>query len=123
MEKSHVGLGFHVCPVCACEHDEVVLLDKRLKNTLEHKNFVGWEMCANHKKLYDDDYVALVGIDPEQSKPPYTPASVYRTGAVAHLKVYAFKELINQDVPDNEARMCFVPDEVIDMLQKIPVAS
>lgn len=123
MEKSHVGLGYAVCPVCACEHDEVVLLHKRLAKKLDHKNFMGWELCKPCQEKKDDDYIALVGIDEDLSPKPFKPESVYRTGAVAHLKRSAFEDLFNVPVPDNDANMCFVDNEVIEMLQKIPVAS
>lgn len=123
MEKSHVGMGFHVCPICTVEHDEVVLLDKRLRKSLEHKNFVGWKACSNCEQKKNEGYIALVGIDPTQSKAPYLPDTVYRTGAVAHLKKHVFKDLFNAPIPDNDEHMCFVDNEVIEMLQKIPVAS
>lgn len=51
MSKSYVGSGFSLCPVCGIKHDEVVLLDKRLSNSLERENFMGWAMCQEHERL------------------------------------------------------------------------
>lgn len=33
-ERSYVGMGYALCPVCGTKHDEVVLLDKRLRDSL-----------------------------------------------------------------------------------------
>jgi len=119
MEKSHAGLGYHLCPVCTKKHDEVVLLDKRLRNTLDHENFVGWEMCKEHQKLYDEDYVAFVVIDEEKSPQPFKIETVVRTGQLAHLKITAYNEIFDTEIPDNPARIAFCPQELIDMLQNI----
>jgi hypothetical protein len=76
-DKSHVGMGHKVCPYCGKEHSEVVLLDTHLKDTLEHSNMIGFELCDEHKLLAEshvllissigdpniDDTVTLTGVN------------------------------------------------------------
>ena len=123
MTKSHVGIDTKICPVCGIEHDVGVLLDRRLKNTLEHKNVTGFEMCPEHQKLMDDGYVALVGCDESQSdiepNGSIKPQGAYRTGAIAHVKRAVFNEFFTVPVPDG--MMCFVPTNLITQLGQIPV--
>ena len=57
--KSHVGLGHKVCPVCHVKHDEVVLLDMRLRESLPPDNFMGFELCPEHAAM-SDEYLAVV---------------------------------------------------------------
>jgi len=43
--KSHVGMEQKVCPVCGQAFDTgVILLDKRLRNSLERKTVTGWDL-------------------------------------------------------------------------------
>jgi hypothetical protein len=97
MEKSHVGMAHHVCPVCTKEHDPVVLLDRRLRNTLTSHEFAGWKMCEEHQKLYDDGYIALIEVTGE----PAGVASANRTGRVAHVRAAAWPKIFNSPVPEH----------------------
>jgi len=114
-EKSHVGMGYHLCPVCGNKHDEVVLLDKRLKATLARENFMGWAMCAEHQKLRDDGYIALV--ECKNTSPVSKLEDADRTGRLAHIRTEVFKELLNMLVP--EGGLAFVEDGLIAKLQEI----
>ena len=112
MSKSHVGMGFHVCPVCCVEHDEVVLIDTRLKPTLEHRNFAGWGMCAEHKAQIADGYVALV----EVTNKPTGLDDAERTGQTAMVRSSAFNQIFPRlRIPDG--KLAFVENGTIAMLQ------
>lgn len=76
-----VGMGFSVCPVCGIKHDEVVLLNRRLRNTLTPNEFMDWVMCPEHKKLMDDGYIALI----EVKNQPKNFQDADRTGNIAHI--------------------------------------
>jgi hypothetical protein len=85
-DKSHAGMGHYVCPYCGKEHGEVVLLDKRLKDTLECDNMLGFKLCDEHK-LLAESHVLLVGTtgDPSTDKTATltgTNAAVGRTSSV-----------------------------------------
>lgn len=111
-DRSHVGIGVHVCPVCLKEHDLVVLLDKRLRPTLERRNFVGWAMCDEHETLWQKGYIALV--ECTNDSPP-TLESVKRTGLIAHVRKEVWSNIFSGSVPDNP--IVFVQEGVIEKLQ------
>lgn len=89
-EKSHVGMGYSVCPVCLKEHDEVVLLDKRLEKTLTRHEFMGWELCPEHKKLIDEGRTALIEVTSGEDSSLRTP---FRTGRYAFIANEALKDV------------------------------
>lgn len=95
MPKSHVGMGYSICPVCGTKHDEVVLLDRQLKNTLECDNFMGWAMCPEHEKLRQEGYIALI----EVKNQPSGLADADRTGNIAHVRDSAWQKLFNTPIP------------------------
>ena len=115
--KSHVGMEQKVCPVCGQAFDTgVILLDKRLRNSLERKTVTGWDLCPEHAKLWQKGYIALVECDPEKSK--FTgsiikPEDAYRTGRIAHIRKAVARELFNVEMTSPVA---FVEPAVIDML-------
>jgi len=108
-EKSIVSLEQHVCLVCGAYHDTgAILLDRRLRHSLEPKTTTGWGLCPEHRKLYEDGYIAVVECDPTQSGNPapgtaVDPGSVFRTGRIAHIRRKAFTRVFNvilrADVP------------------------
>lgn len=116
-EKSHVALAQSVCPVCAkvFENGEL-LLDTRLRATLNRHEVTGFRMCAEHKRMKDDGYTALVGIDEAKSDKPLTPASVWRTGEVAHIRNEVWPSVFNVPLPSQG--MCFVDADVLTKLRE-----
>lgn len=117
-DKSHVGIGVHRCPVCLEKTDEVILLNTKLRNTLERENFIGFKMCEEHnKKLYEEGYLALI-----ETSSPVAPTSLtdnYRTGNYALIKENVYNDLFN--VPISKNRICFIQVGILQDLQKIPV--
>lgn len=97
MEKSHVGMGHSVCPVCGVEHDEVVLIDLRLKQTLERDNFTGFALCPEHKQKHTEGYVALVVVSYVKEGVPFIEQfnSAKRTGEMIHMKYEAAQRIFN----------------------------
>ena len=112
--KSHVSLEQNVCPVCARTHDVGVLLHRQMKQGLPSKTVTGWSMCPEHEKLRKEGYIALVGVDQAKSD-GFTAAGVWRTGKLAHLKESAWGGVFN--MPPPAKALCFVPDDVIEMLE------
>ena len=67
-DKSHVSLEQHVCLVCGTAFDTgAILLDKRLRASMERHTATGWGLCPEHQKLADDGFVALIECDPQRS--------------------------------------------------------
>jgi hypothetical protein len=117
MEKSHVGMAHHVCPVCGIKHDPLVLLNRHLRQTLTADEFAGWAMCPEHKKLQDESYIALIEVTNE----PKDFGSANRTGMMAHVKSEAFTRLFKQPAPDKG--IAFVQVGVIAKLQELTTMS
>ena len=123
-EKSWVSLEQCVCLVCGAAFDTGnLLLDKRLRASMEHHTMTGWSLCAEHQRLFDEGYVALVECDPQRSGLPSAgdrlkPEQAWRTGRLAHVKREAFAKLFNVPLRAEQACM-FVDPEVIDWLHRI----
>ncbi|MGR4870273.1 ATPase [Variovorax sp. LARHSF232] len=128
-EKSHVSLEQRVCLVCGASFDTgSILLDRRLRASMKRHTVTGWGLCAEHQKLSDDGFVALVECDPKRSGSPsgngrMKPEQAYRTGRLAHLKREVFARVFN--VPIAADQPCvFVEPGVIEQLHAMvsPVA-
>lgn len=112
-EKSHVGMGYQVCPVCLAEHDPVVLLDTRLKNSLSEKHYIGLSMCPEHQKLKDEGYVALI----ETLEQPKSIGTAKRTGNIAHVRSSVWPQIFNTPVPEN--MFTFALPDVMETLKQM----
>ncbi|HEI6959922.1 TPA: ATPase [Yersinia enterocolitica] len=123
-DKSHVSLERHVCLVCGVTYDTGnLLLDKRLRASLERHTTTGWGLCAEHQKLSDDGFIALVECDPRRSGSlagggRLKPEQAYRTGKLAHLKRHVFAEMFNVPIEANQPCV-FVEPGVIEQLESM----
>lgn len=127
-DKSYVSMAQHRCLVCACLYDTgEILMDTRLRNTFDRHTITGSGLCPEHQKMYDDGYVALVGVDESKStirKGKMMPDDAYRTGNIAHIRVSAWERLFSCELPMKNGKpldLVFVSDGVIDLLKsKMP---
>jgi len=123
-DKSHVSLERHVCLVCGVAYDTGnLLLDKRLRASLERHTTTGWGLCTEHQKLSDDGFVALVECDQQRSGSPagggrLKPEQAHRTGRLAHLKREVFAKVFNVPIADKQPCV-FVEPGVIEQLQSM----
>ena len=121
-DKSHVSLEQHVCLVCGAAFDTgAILLDKRLRASMERHTATGWGLCSEHQKLSDDGFVALVECDPQRSRAAagaarMKPDQAHRTGRLAHLKREVFADVFNVPIEDKQPCV-FVEPGVIEQLQ------
>lgn len=123
--KSYVSMEQHVCPVCGESFDTgVILMDRRLRDSMERHTATGFELCDACKKLKEQGYVALVESDPEKSnvyyendQPHTKPQDAYRTGRVMHMRRQAFDRIFNIPVP--EKMVCFIEPEVFEKIKAI----
>ena len=127
-EKSHVSLEQHACLVCGVSFDTgSVLLDKRLRASMNRYTVTGWGLCVENQKLADDGFVALVECDPRRSGSPASngnlkPEQAYRTGRLAHLRRTVFAQMFNVPIADEQACV-FVEPGVIDQLQSMTASA
>ena len=113
----------HVCLVCGTAFDTgAILLDKRLRASMERHTATGWGLCPEHQKLADDGFVALVECDPQRSGSQaggrMKPEQAYRTGRLAHLRRTVFAQVFNVPIADEQACV-FVEPGVIEQLQSM----
>ena len=123
-DKSYVSLKQRLCLVCSTFFDtRNLLLDKRLRASMERHTTTGWGLCPEHQKLSDDGFVALVECDPQRSGSPSVaarmkPEQAYRTGRLAHLKRNVFAKVFNVPIEANQPCV-FVEPGVIEQLQSM----
>lgn len=118
--KSHVGMEQNVCPVCGKAFDTgTILLDRRLRNSLEPKTVTGWSLCPEHEQLWKKGYIALVECDPDKSKLSggiIKPEDAYRMGRVVHIRKKVAAEIFDVEMTTPVA---FVESAVVDMLEEM----
>ncbi len=131
-DKSHVSIEQHICLVCGAAFETgSILLDRRLRASMEHHTKTGWGLCPEHQKLADllasnpvfgNVFVALVECDPQRSGSQadgrMKPEQAYRTGRLAHLRRTVFAQVFNVPIADEQACV-FVEPGVIDHLQSM----
>lgn len=113
MSKSHVSLEQHQCMLCLeCFDTGNILLDRRLRQSMEHKTVTGQGFCPTCEERMNQDYIALVGAIPH-SKTAKTakPDEVDRTGDLIWMKRAVFSDFF--DVPAPERGIVFVDPEVV----------
>lgn len=127
-DTSHVSLEQHVCLVCGVSFDTgSILLDKRLRASMRRHTVTGWGLCAEHQRLFDAGFVALVECDPQRSGSigdgcHMRPEQAYRTGRLAHLKRDVFAQVFNVPVAVDQS-CAFVEPGVIEQLQAMVVSA
>lgn len=120
-EKSHVSMERKVCFVCGTEFDtNSLLLDKRLRNSMERYTVTGYGICPEHQKQLDDGYVMLIGVlnqAPEDQR-LLKPSEAQRSGRIAalHRDVWG-RVFTGAELPKNG--IAFVEDAVLEHLEKL----
>ena len=122
--KSYVSLEQKVCMVCGKQFDSgAILLDRRLKESMEHYTVTGSDLCPDDNKRHEEGYVALV----EARKPTYgdtlTPGEAYRLGRIAHIREAAFDTIFN-NVPARDSHgdllpLVFIEPDAFDKIEEI----
>lgn len=125
MDKSYVAMERKICIVCTQEYDTGnVLLDKRLKDSMDKHVVTGMGICPEHKKLSEEGYIALVEVDPKKSTniqkgekgKTVKQSEAYRTGNIAHILRSKAKEIFNIDEKILAGDMMFTEPDVLALL-------
>jgi hypothetical protein len=99
-----------VCAVCGKPYDTgAILLDRRLRNSMERYTKTGWGMCPAHKELKDKGFIALVEVDIKKSEvmgSVIKPSGAYRLGRIAHIKKEAYDKLFDTPAPPQMVMFC-----------------
>ena len=108
------------CIVCAKTYDtNAILLDKRLKASLDRHTITGLGMCPADQEKADQGFIALVECDPERSSPNgniMKPEDAYRTGRIMHVKEKVFKGIFNISGKPTH-KLAFIEIEAFDKLK------
>jgi len=121
-DKSHVSLEQHLCVVCGALFDTgAILLDRRLRASLQRHTTTGWGLCPEHERLRSQGFVALVECDPQRSAARSAdgrlkPDEAHRTGRLAHIRRVAFARVFGVPIDEQQA-VVFVEPGVIERLQ------
>ena len=117
--KSYVSLEKKICAICGHEHEtNSILLDKRLKDSMEHYTVTGYDHCDDCKGKLDDDYIALVEIvnNPGKDKNVLRNEEAQRTGTIAWIRKPIAAQLFNRTIT---TPMAFVNHDIIEYLQSM----
>ncbi len=118
MSKSHVSMGQHVCPVCGKVHDSgEILIDKRLKDSLEKYTVTGYGECEECKAKIDDDRVAMVVASGGVAGDRLQMEDANRTGEIIFLRRYLFNQLFNVEISEDQ-RMVFIDPDAAEMIKQ-----
>ena len=113
--KSHVGMGFYICPATGNKLESTeILLDKRLKASLEPENFMGWKLSPEVQEQIDNGFVCLIVIDEEKST-GHKPHEVWRTGDVVYMKLEAAQQAYGDEVKD----LAFISEASFEDIKKL----
>lgn len=121
-EKSYVSMEAAICPVCGKEHTTgTILIDKRMRDSMERTTLTGYAFCEEHQKMKDDGFIALVGVDEErctyEASGNLTMKGAHRTGDLIHIRTSAWGVFFD-DKPVPPQGMCFVDKGIIEMLKE-----
>ena len=118
--KSYVSLEQKVCPVCGITHSHncAVLLDKRLRNSMERLTITGYGLCEEHDRLNQEGYIMLVAAKNPADKATMQVGEAERTGEVAAIKREVFMQLFNVPAAQAQLPMVYVEPEVIEVLKQ-----
>lgn len=111
MSKSHVGLGYTVCPVCLEKSTDEILMDKKGREQFDDdkKYFLGLEFCKKHQERKDSDMIAIIVVRTEPTEES-TFLNLDRTGEVFFLDKKAFTKLFKAMPP--AGGIAIVPEDV-----------
>lgn len=118
-EKSYVGTGFYVCPVCGIKHGEELLIDKRMKATLTKDMYLGELLCDEDQKKFDEGFVAFVECENSDEAQTLKQEEAVRTGRIFHVRKDAIEKIFNAPPLDPKTPLVFCQKAVGDYLIKL----
>lgn len=121
-DKSYVSMAQKKCLVCGNNYDSgELLLDTRLKDSLDKYTVTGLGLCPEHNK---EGFICLLEIDETKSEMNSSgiikPQDAYRTGNVAWLKKDVFEKIFNKPA---DSEIVFVDQGVMYQLQEMQNAN
>lgn len=110
--KSHVSLEQAQCPVCGAVFSTgSLLLDKHLQSSMEMHTVTHFDLCPEHKALWDDGFVAFIEVEPDS---PRSITEARRTGLLMHMHKSVAEQVFSATFPHPIA---FIERGIIDQLK------
>jgi len=116
MEKSHVSLDTKVCILCNKHFEVGVLLDRKLKNSLERNTITGVALCPECTK---EGFTLLIEVDPDKSvieNNRMKPQNAYKTGRNIYIKNELFEQMFHSD---SNIPFCFITETIFNDIKKL----
>jgi hypothetical protein len=108
-EKSPVRLAQRECIICGTHYGTgEILLDKRMRQSMDRYTLVGNGICPEHQKLIDDGFVLLVEATERNG-------DTYRTGTFLQVKRTAWPQMFNTEAPPKG--VAFITPDVVAMIK------
>lgn len=103
--KGHVSIEYKICPVTGKKFESnAILLDKRLKDSIERTTVTGYQVCPEVQEKIDEGFIPLVEIDSEKFEivnGELTPATAHRTGNIAYVKRAVWEQMLGRTVNES----------------------
>ena len=115
-DKSYVSIEKKQCPVCGTLHDVGILLDRRLRDSMEQSTVTGYALCPEHKELHEKGYIALVvpAVPPAEDVKTLQ-VETARSGKFLHIRRSVLKEvLVNVPAEHIELPMMFIDEDIFN---------
>ena len=119
-DKSYVSIEKKQCPICGTLHDVGILLDKRLRDSMEQSTVTGYDLCPEHKELHEKGYIALVvpAISPTEGV-THLKVETARSGKYLHIKREVLKNiLVNVPAEHIEHPMLFIEEDAFNWFEQ-----
>lgn len=119
-DKSYVSIEKKQCPICGTLHDVGILLDKRLRDSMERYTVTGYDLCPEHKELHENGFIALVvpAILPTEGV-THLKVETARSGKYLHIKRELLKNtLVNFPAEHIELPMLFIDEATFNWFEQ-----
>jgi hypothetical protein len=119
-DKSYVSIEKKQCPICGTLHNVGILLDKRLRNSMEQSTVTGYDLCPEHKELHEKGFIALVvpAVSPTEGV-THLKVETARSGKYLHIKREVLKNiLVNVSAEHIELPMLFIDEDTFNWFEQ-----
>jgi len=123
--KSYVTMEQYLCIVCGKPYDSGnILMDSRLKASFDMYTITDIKgMCEEHKKLYDDGYIALVEVaNKSHTGQTIKATEANRTGNIFHIRAEVadkmFTSEFSKGANGKQTEMVFIDEELGNSLRE-----
>ena len=119
-DKSYVSIEKKQCPIWGTLHNVGILLDKRLRDSMEQSTVTGYDLCPEHKELHEKGFIALVvpAVSPTEGV-THLKVETARSGKYLHIKREVLKNIfVNVSAKHIELPMLFIDEDAFNWFEQ-----